>query len=337
MTICFNKEGNQTVASEVHRWAKKTKTHQNWPQFRRHLEQRHWHWPKRQTWAATFNMVNDRLWMYSIYTHQYIDRRRGDLRLNIAEVQARVYLDNYCGLKQNQYTYSTSYRAQYRGVVMAQTLGMFHIVPIINLGINSFFWKTACYVPDRLLLGLWRIRLISLNLDLWSRICSWFSSLPVNEWDDAGIRNLVEWRNIHPIPLPLPPWVFSYKFPQLARYQRGEQSPQRIDAPAIVSGSFRMVQWYCSFHPDDANAVGSVVILSCIAWTHFAKIKRMKLPSPDAWGLATLCQTISLGSGAGDTCIPMPRTGSCSWKVFHLGGSKLECDMDVQGLGRSII
>lgn len=246
---------------------KKRKTHQNWPQFRRHLEQRHWHWPKRQTWAATFNMVNDRLWMYSIDTHQYIDRRRGDyLRLNIAEVQARVYLDNYCGLNQNQYTYSTSYRTQYRGVVMAQTLGMFHIVPIINLGINSFFWKTVCYVPNRLLLGLWRIRLISFNLDLWSRICSWFSSLPVNEWDDAGIRNLVEWRNIHPIPLPLPPWVFSSKFPELARYQRGEQSPQRIDAPAIVSGSFRMVQWYCSFPPRRCNRcrLGCNSIMHCM-------------------------------------------------------------------------
>lgn len=81
--------------------------------------------------------------------------------------------------------------------------------------------------------------------------------------------------------------------------------------------------WYSDialFHPDNATVVGSVVIQSCIAWTHFAKIKRMKLPSPDAWGLATLCQTISLGSGAGDTCIPMPRTGSC--QGFSLGRFK---------------
>ena len=126
--------------------------------------------------------------------------------------------------------------------------------------------KTVCYVPNRLLLGLWRIRLISFNLDLWSRICSLFSSLPVNEWDDAGIRNLVEWRNIRPIPLRLPPWVFSYKFPQLARYQRGEQSPQRIDAPAIVSGSFRMVQWYCSFPPRQCNRcrLGCNSIMHCM-------------------------------------------------------------------------
>ena len=115
-------------------------------------------------------------------------------------------------------------RTQYGGIVMVQ-MGMFRIVPIVNLGVTSLFWNTVirmkavCYDRKGLLVGLWRIRLISFNLDLWSR--SFFMifqgyRLPSyphnNEWDGASIHNLVEWRNIHPIPLPRPPWVFSHNW-----------------------------------------------------------------------------------------------------------------------------